>query len=86
MTLGRVFFERGVEVAQFAVVDVLEGFFHVGFGNTEGTQQGGDGDLALAVDLDIQCTVGSGLKFQPSTTARDNLGTIQSWLHRAGRP
>lgn len=29
------------------------------------------------VDLDVECTVGSGFKFEPCTTARNNLSTVE---------
>ncbi len=75
---ARVFLEGLVDILNIAGVDILEERLELFVGAiTKRTQQGGDGQLTLAVDLDGNNAGGRRIELEPGSAARDNLGAKQ---------
>ncbi len=77
LVVSRVFLKGGIDIADSAVVDILESFadFCV-VGNPERTQESRDGDFAAAVDFDVDTAAGCGLELEPSTATWNYLRAV----------
>ena len=74
---GGVFLQGGVDVANRAVVNLgkLGADFLVG-SDAERAQEGGDGNLAAAINLDVDAATWGSLKLQPGTATGNYLGAV----------
>src|SRR5687768_11531976 len=78
LILGRVLLQGQLDVGMLGVViGRREDLLDLGRVEADGTQQRGDRDLALAVDLDAEQVLVGRLELEPGTAVRDHLGGMQ---------